>query len=337
MADSAFDIIRQAIDEYPGSKKANGPSMFVQCPFHDESTPSCSVVLSEDHDVPIGSFYCFGCGEHGSWNYFASKASLPEIKGWKFFKGGMSQVISREDEVKMLGTDYSTASKLKSKATIPWPRHLKWRGYDGILLNRLHAESYNDKATDEPMVVFPVVVNKRTRGAVRAFMHKKEGRSSYLTTEGSWIKTYGLFPYDYTKAFIKKYKLDFVVLVEGPRDCLRLISMGIPALAVLGSQSITQKKLLMVRSLIGDNGQVYVMSDNDTAGKKMAKVIKNTLLDLGGAERLLMPEETDKKGKKKKYDPDNCPDWYMKRIRKWLRETHAPYRKVKKEVLRNGY
>ena len=116
LPDNAAEIIRDAIAQYPGNQKPNGASIFIQCPFHDENTPSCSVVMSEDHEFPMGSFYCFGCGEHGNWNYLAAKANLPEIKGWKFFKGSANTIISREDEIKMLGTDYSTAAKLKSKA-----------------------------------------------------------------------------------------------------------------------------------------------------------------------------------------------------------------------------
>lgn len=331
MSDAAT-IIREAIDSLDGSKKHQGASIYVPCPFHDETEPSCGVVVSEDHELPVGTFNCFGCGEHGGWNKFAERANLTTIKGWKFFEGSMSNILSREDEIKMLGTDTSVASKIKSKASMPWPKHLEWRGYKGILLNKLGAVSFNDKMTDEPMVVFPVIVNKRTRGAVRAFMHKKEGRSSYLTTEGSWIKTHGLFPFDYVKKGIKKYKYDFIILVEGPRDALRLISLGLPALAVLGSNSLTEKKMLLVGSLLGDEGKIYVMSDSDRAGKQMYQTVKKLAYGIHETKRILMPNEKDSVTKKqKKYDPDNCPKWYMTRIIDFLREEHRSLDLVKRK------
>jgi PiT family inorganic phosphate transporter len=44
-----------------------GSNIHVQCPFHDENSPSCSINLSRESDVPIGAFYCFGCGVFGGW------------------------------------------------------------------------------------------------------------------------------------------------------------------------------------------------------------------------------------------------------------------------------
>ena len=172
------------------------------------------------------------------------------------------------------------------------------------------------------MVVFPVVVNKRVRGAVRAFMEKKKGRSSYLTTEGSWIKTHGMFPYDYVKKAVKRNGYDFIILVEGPRDALALISKGLPALAVLGAGSLTEKKILMLSSLLTDGGKIYVMSDNDRAGKQMYQTVESLCEGMYETQRILMPKETDKEGNKIKYDPDNCPDWYMKRVIKFLCDNH---------------
>lgn len=328
MSDNASDIIRQALEEYPGRKKHQGSSVYVPCPFHDETEPSCGVIVSDDHELPVGTFHCFGCGEKGGWNKFANRANLETVKGWKFFQGETNNVISREDEMKMLGTDYSTASKLRSRATITWPKHINWRGYSGKLLNKLQAESFNDPVTDEPMIVFPVIMNRKTRGAVRAFMHKKKGRSSYLTTEGKWIKTYGLFPFDEAKKQIKKHKHDFVILVEGPRDVLRLIKLGLPAMAILGANALTDKKLLMVRALLPDKCTFYVMSDNDRAGKQMFETIKSMSKKMGvKTERILMPKETDAKGNKIKYDPDNCPAWYMKRILSFLEENHDSFKR----------
>ena len=332
MSDDAATIIREQLEAYDGQKKYQGSSVYVPCCFHDETEPSCGIVIAEDTEFPVGTFHCFGCGESGPWNKFAEQAKLEPIKGWKFFKGTGSNILSREDEAKMMGLDTTVAAKIKSKATIPWPKHLEWRGYPGTLLQKLGAESFNDKATDEPMVVFPVIVNKKTKGAVRAFMFKKKGRTSYLTTEGSWIKTYGLFPFDYTKKGIKKYGYNYIILVEGPRDALRLLMMGLPAMAILGAGSLSEKKFLMAKALIGDDGMFYVMSDNDRAGKQMYKDIKKMCKSICPVERILMPNKKDPKtGKKVKYDPDNCPASYMKRIREYLMKEHPPKIKPKRK------
>ena len=50
-------------------------SVFICCPFHGESTPSCAVTVFSDKYLP-GTFHCFGCGKSGGWNTLAEKLGL---------------------------------------------------------------------------------------------------------------------------------------------------------------------------------------------------------------------------------------------------------------------
>ena len=68
--------VQNEIEKFGGRTKFMGSNIHVQCPFHDENSPSCSINLSRESDVPIGAFYCFGCGVFGGWNKFALKAGL---------------------------------------------------------------------------------------------------------------------------------------------------------------------------------------------------------------------------------------------------------------------
>lgn len=310
---SAFEIITQALTGIRGEHR--GDSYWICCPFHDENTPSCSVNLDDTKPVPIGHFYCFGCSEgRGPWNKLANKLGLPEIKEWQNFKENAGQQL----KVKLKSASLTEVDKLmgeiKSNVAIPWPEDKEWRGYKGKLINKLGGQMYNDPRKDELMLVFPIYINGKLRGGVRAFLKKIEKRASYLTTEGSWVKSHGLFGYDLAKKLIRKRGLKKIVLVEGPRDALRLLSKGIPACAVLGTKNFNDKKALYLTALGVD--EILVMPDNDRAGKEMWELVKAQVGNLCKTTYLRLPKEKDKAGKLIKLDPDSAPKEIIREVKK---------------------
>ena len=68
MTETIFDAVKDSVT-LSDAAKAYGLSPnragFILCPFHQEKTPSMKLYLT--------SFYCFGCGAHGSVVDFASK------------------------------------------------------------------------------------------------------------------------------------------------------------------------------------------------------------------------------------------------------------------------
>lgn len=268
---------------------------------------------------------CFGCGEKGGWNKLADKAGLETIDEWKFFDSGVKNPVTKEDEERLLGSNDKVAKinkLIRTKESIPWPEELEWRGYDGKIIKAIGGIYYNDIKSDELMVGLPVNVNGKTVGAVKAFLAKKEKRMSYITSEGSWVKDKGLFPYDLCRKLCKKRGYNFVVLVEGPRDALRLLKMGIPALACLGTQAISKKKVILAMSVNSDVEKIWVMSDNDKAGTAMWKNIKGLTQGLISSERILLPKEKDNDGQLIKVDPDSCPSNYMNEVKRYLLAQH---------------
>lgn len=334
--ESARDIIYNAVQSMPGAKRYAAGSIFVCCPFHDEDGPSCGVTVTNDSTVPLGVYHCFGCSAHGSWNKFARKAGLPEIKEWKFYDAEMKSaqsLISKDAQTSLLGSfseksktsDLQEAiyQKIETRETIPWPSNKEWRGYSGKLLNKLGALYINDNKQDELMIALPVIVNHKVRGAIRALIVKgPKDKVSYFTSKGKWVKRYGLFPFDYVKNIIRKKDLGYVVLVEGPRDALRLISLGIPALAVLGIENVTKEKIDLLLTLFKEVECIYYMPDKDVAGNKMSKRVKELTEGLVPAQKINLPVILNKEGRAKKIDPDNCPSDYMHRVVKYLKTKH---------------
>lgn len=313
--------VLEELQHYGGRTKQMGSNVHVICPFHDENTPSCSINLTREADVPIGSWYCFGCGEYGGWNRFAEKANLKTVKSWQRFEsntdGGKARFYKRALE--LMGKNNLTIQRLFDEvgnAVIPWPKERKWRSYSGKLLSRVEGYCYNDNQKDELMLVLPVYTNGRYRGGVRAFFEKQDNGLSYLTTKGDWVKSYGLLGYDYMR---KKDLWDCkaIVLVEGPRDWLRMMKNKIPACAILGANMMDAKKLALLQGL--GVKKIFSMPDNDAAGQKMHLLIKRLCEEAGmDYQYLKLPRNKDEKGKLIKLDPDNCKQSIIDKVKEMV-------------------
>ncbi|AGS82035.1 DNA primase [Pseudomonas phage PaBG] len=310
--------VLEELQEYGGRTKQMGSNVHVLCPFHGEKTPSCSINLSREADVPIGAFFCFGCGEKGAWNKFANQTGLKKLKKWQQFEsntdGGKLRFSKRQ--IELMGANNMSIQRLFDEvgnAVIPWPPERKWRSYSGKLISRIGGYCYNDDHRDELMLVFPVYTNGRYRGGVRAFFEKQDNGLSYLTTKGDWVKSYGLLGYDY---MMKKdlWGCKSIVLVEGPRDWLRLVKNKIPSCGILGSNMFDAKKLQLLVAL--GIKKIFVMPDNDRAGKKMANLVKGFAKEFGiDCEYLKLPRPINEKGEVVKLDPDNCDQKIIDKVK----------------------
>lgn len=313
--------VREELARYGGRTKQMGNNLHVLCPFHDERTPSCSINMSRESDVGIGTFFCFGCGEKGNWNRFAEKTGLLPLKSWQSFESNTDALAARakKKQIEFLGVNNNSIQRLLDEVgneAIPWPIDKDWRSYSGKLLSRIGAWCYNDTRQDELMLVLPVYINDKYRGGVRAYFEKQENGLSYLTTNGDWVRSYGLLGYDY---MVKRdlWGCKSIVLVEGPRDWLRLIKNKIPACGILGSNMFSAKKLALLQGL--GIRKIFAMPDNDTAGKKMHALVKAHCADAGIAyDYLKLPRKKDKEGKLIKLDPDNCSQTIIDQVKKMV-------------------
>jgi DNA primase len=167
--------------------------------------------------------------------------------------------------------------------------------------------------------LLPVSVNKKIVGYVKAALEKRKGQLPYVSSKGTWIKDKGLFPFDYIgkKARLKGY----VVLVEGPRDALRLIMEGIPALCVFGVQNFGKKKANTAASL---GVQCYIMADNDPAGEVLVAKAKAAFKEIEfKLKTITLPKKKDKFGKLIKLDPQNVGQDFIDTLKERLTEIHG--------------
>ncbi|QDH83421.1 DNA primase [Achromobacter phage Motura] len=302
--------------QYSGEAKRLSGSTMILCPFHADATPSCRIFHGSDTKYP-GAFKCYGCPEGGGWNKIAEHIGLQPYKpGKPTTKYALGINLALEDD-EPIDDAYFTTELPKGK---------KWRSIPTNFLRKVGCKFYHSEKYNTKYLFMPVIVNGEMKGFVRGRLRKEEGKPSYLNSKTAWTATYGFFPFDFAIKRAKKYKR--IVLVEGQRDALRLLMMGIPAVAILGSQSWTEYKAQLLE-LYGIE-ECVLLFDGDPAGIKATKTAltflkphyKCTVIKLWKLEGSPYHEYKQIKSKKKRkafksklWDPGNCPEWILDRIK----------------------
>lgn len=231
---------------YAGAKKTLAGSTLVLCPYHNEATPSFRIFHSPATKSP-GYGKCYGCGASHKWDEFADKLGLKPIAYSKPTEMFTSSLRIKEDVEQ---------EELKF---FELPENKTWRGIKTNFLREVGAKRCVTQ-WGTSFVYLPVMARQRLRGYVKARMRKEEDKPSYINSKGSWSQDAGLFLYDYAV----REQPSYVVLVEGPRDGLRLNYLGIPTMSILGTQSWSAKKSRLLE-LSGVTTVVLCM-DGDDAG-----------------------------------------------------------------------
>lgn len=324
-----FDIILEVLERYGGRQKSAGDWTMVCCPFHEDGSPSMGVYMRRDDPFrPLGTINCFGCTEgKGNWNKFARKIGETEIPDWEMKEHSIGNIGGKNLDDELLGESGTTLRQLlkvmNAGEAQPWPEYINWRGIPGKVLAAIDGMIITDDRNEDIAALFPVKVNGKVKGGVKAIYQKRYAKQlGYVTSDGKWVANYGLFPYDFVRKKITEQSYDFVILVEGPRDALRLIKLGIPALAILGSQAFTKTKTKLIQSL--GVQYVYALPDNDKAGTEMWKLLKANFQQHTGLilKRLKLPRDKDEEGKLIKMDPFSAPVEVIKRLKTVLRENN---------------
>lgn len=300
-------IILTEIDRIPGEKKYSGDNIFIVCPFHADTDPSASVYIGHDKTrAPLGFMYCHGCGKKAHWNQLADKLGLTRIADHQF----QDIYVTPSTHPDLLAEELTLSQYLRREypknMIVEYSATAEWRGTSGKLLRRIGCMSMYDAKRINTFIVLPIYVQGRLVGSITARKKRIPGQPSYFNSTGpvpNWSKRYGLFPYDYALRVASKYKRKPLILVEGPRDALRLLSYRIPAVAMLGvsSWSNTKRDLLLAAT-----SQIILMMDGDLAGQAATERLGEDL------SRFIEPDVYDlsitAEEEGRKIDPGNMPE-----------------------------
>jgi 5S rRNA maturation endonuclease (ribonuclease M5) len=304
----------------------NSGSIWICCPFHVETKPSCSVA-GDSSVVPIGTFHCFGCGKSGSWNTLAKEIGAPTIDS-RLLRSEFEATprITKstyfDDSVEnyLLANGFNVYTKWSDPDISNLQFFKKWYSINGKLLFNIGAYLVKEKDGIHRLFL-PVIIWNKIYGATRVAREKKDGVKMYLNTPGNWAEDFGLFPFDYVVNRMERYNTDFIILVEGPRDALRLINLGFPAIATLSANSFSDKKADIISSIRGVS-KIYIMPDADMAGDKMLDLCRLKLKNKVGTSYIRLPELTVVNGEQKRTDPQSVDLSFLRNLRSKLRLVH---------------
>lgn len=287
----------------------------IPCPFHADKNPSCGVYFRQGQNS-TGSWFCFGCNKHGLWD------ELADVLGLEKFSSKPEDKFSRPIKVEISDADEISTEKLVYKQI---PANKAWRGISTNTLRaigcRLCKVQYESSYSDT-FIWMPVYINEELVGYIKARKQKVDGKPSYINKKGSWAKSQGLFPFDYSIKMALQNESKAVVLVEGQRDALRLIENGIPALCIMGTHNWNDDKSKLLD--IAGIEKAIICMDGDDAGisgtrliypslkKYVSKVNVIKLWSWDGSPYLKFancknPSKAAKDNNVELWDPFNCP------------------------------
>lgn len=320
----AHRTIISELDKIHGRKKWSHTNCTILCPFHSERTPSCGIYIVPNGKIPLGFYYCLGCGAKGGWNSIASKLGLQKISSRDNTRDRVGYSSHMLNGIKSSLVPDRVSDKLEDvldkegfSFTMDYDRPL-WRGISRNMVKDVGGVISVDLKAQvrETVLVLPVMVRKKCVALIKAKIDKRDGEIGYVLTENTHIKDKGLFPFDYVKNMVSTGNYKWIVLVEGQRDALRLLEYGVPALSILGVKLWSEKKQRLLMSL-GLN--VVVAMDGDKAGRLATKSIAPGLRKITSVKVLKLSSETKRLGTK--VDPGNMSVFFIKQLQALNKET----------------
>ena len=281
-------VITEELGRYMGSSLYGKARVMIPCPFHKEYEPSLIINLKHFNGYPPGHYYCFGCKasseKSGGWNALAKLTGMKQLDGDSFVQKRFSK---RPEKIKAPETLREMLDLWRIQMAIQIPNGTRWRGFPAEFLNRTGAlmgvsEHYNHKG-----IVMPVYVGDDLVGAVFCAYDKK-AKPKYANSPGVWAKEDGVFMLHFASKMLQSMRDKYLVITEGPRDCLRLLMNGIPAIAILGVNTWSDTKTNLL--LMQDIDRIVLAMDNDAPGIKGAADIRKFIAGKCKVQSIKYPE-----------------------------------------------
>jgi hypothetical protein len=298
---------------------ARGKEFFLLCPFHaDTSIGSFSV---KRH---TGQFKCFSCGASGGWNKLAAQIGAEKLK----FIGGSTRRFKKkrtpedEEPARFLPIDAASDNLVRAITKMgirpqdrekkgdlhrplvePWPEDREWRGLTADFLCELGCVRVIDLRHNVERIGLPVrTPDGGLIGYTCRALDPEDADPKYTPLSADRLSWRDKELPAKNSIFLVDKVLedgwDRVVIVEGPFDALRLYSLGVPAIAILGTNNWTKEKAAILAGL-GLRGAL-VMMDNDDSGQEIQPVILDDLIPVMKTMGLTLPPNVK--------DPGNLSD-----------------------------
>lgn len=277
LQESVYDILLEVKRNLTNGKlhqiQKRGGQVRISCPFHGETEGSCFV--NED-----GIFNCFGCHTSGRFPKLIGACFDADEKFGKawLIKNYVGDTILQDDSFKF---ELSPEKKEEFLDESILDSYEDWHPYlEKRHLSRKICELFKVKYDKEKeMIVFPVYdEHKRLYMLTRRSVKDK----TFLIDKDKEKPVYLLY-YILSKGFTE------VTICESQINCLTCYGFGYPAVALFGTGTKYQYKLLNKSGI----RHYYLAFDGDIAGRKgIKKFIENIRKDVL-VDVIMIPDKKD--------------------------------------------
>lgn len=286
--------VKDQLRRVVGNRGVHDKYTMIKCPFHNDGTPSGRIAHDETRPGSVGRFKCYACAKKADWIELSEKLGLdpfPNVKSTKvpgFNAEAYDEVLlpaaksARSEDLEFFDLNKRGARRLGLSDS-------EWRGFSFAFLKSVNAKGCVVVETNRAYVYLPANIKGKARGYVKGLPRKIENLPGYFNAPGAWSHKHGLLFYDEAVALMTRLGLSTLVLVEGPRDALRLLRAGIPAIAILGTQSWSKRKLEWLSET--EASKIILCMDGDAAGRSATRLLysgKRALQD-GSVEEVAPP------------------------------------------------
>ena len=291
--------------------KKNGRGWMLLCPFHADTTPSCSV------DFKKGRFHCFGCGTKGDIIEFVKlyrhtdfKGALEVLKEYSGLTGRKKPAVLKKKETEPLQTDitfkdiadYYHKKLFENKKALAY---LKKRGFTDPELYARFKIGYVDGSLPQVLsenqkkaLIQMNILNDRgtERFYKRIVFPMYDENNKIINFYGRSItdnNTPHLFLPEVSRGLFNpnapKVYPELTILTESVLDSLSVIQAGIDyTMPCYGTNGFSK---LLLKTLKNANVRtVCIAFDSDPAGHEGSDKLKAALLTEGFAVKQVYPE-----------------------------------------------
>ena len=278
--------------------------LYICCPFHDDENPSLGV------DTRRGIFHCFSCGESGTIYKLLAKidgVSVDEIRG-QYQEEWKAQRVLEDIEDQLFDQAFEDVEGSLPHLTRRYKEESFNRAFPLLETSEegtayMHMRGLSDETIEmfdlrwglagryAGRVIIPVYddVGKLLSYTGRAINPSVQPKTRKPRGNKALYTLFGMYHLWLANDIKRKWETP-LILVEGEIDSMYLQQMDFPAVATMGTSTLTSPQI----DLIVDHGRrVLLMFDGDDAGRKAtisAKAKLEKFLPVSVAE---LPEGKD--------------------------------------------
>lgn len=258
-------------------RQADPGEVLIQCPFHADNDPSCSV------NTESGVFYCFSCKEAGNFtklvarldgvSYDVAKRRMLESEPEDDVLEDVFRALDEDDVEKETPLRYYSKKKFHSffpsVLNTPGEEYLKGRRITEDTMKRFDLR-WGVEGIMKDRVILPIYMSD---GGLLSYAGRAidPGKKPKTRKARSGLRTlYGM--YELLETSYDRFPC--IIVTEGEFDAMYLQQCGLKAVSTMGTAGITEQQLLQ---LYLHTDTVVWSYDGDDAGRSaQAKAIEKS-------------------------------------------------------------